>query len=369
MAGPKYLPAMLASIALCALVSVQPDFNFDCVLYAAAARQFLGENPHDVHLQTYRDLERVAPQDARYAIARGSEYRTTLSTDVAALRIQLPFYENKPLYVAIVAALVAAGANSIKATFWVSAVAYGAFAAALLISIRRISTRNVASAVVLCLLLSPQFTEIGRLATPDSLAAALSFAGVACVVLWSHQALAIVFLIAAVLARPDSIFFCLTPLTWQYATGRATQAAVVRSAGVSFACLIAAYRPGSYSYAAIMTHTFKRRILTVGDLSTANVTTSDYLSILARGFGQNFILHPSVVLPFCIISLLAVLRSSKKHHDELVLLMIIWGSIVLHFLVFPMLADRFFVAQYAFTTLISIAILDDGAILANARQG
>src|SRR5690349_16784406 len=118
----RWLQAVFAATAFISLVANWREWNFDCIGYAGAARQSLGESLPQVHTTVYRELEAVAPQDRAEKIEQGSEYRKVVHEDWRAFALQLPFYASKPLYICLIAFATRLGANSVDASFWTSAV-------------------------------------------------------------------------------------------------------------------------------------------------------------------------------------------------------------------------------------------------------
>jgi uncharacterized membrane protein len=105
-----------------------------------------------------------------------------------------------------------------------------------------------------------------------------------------------------------------------------------------------------YSWKVLISHTFLRRVLERSDVESVRFGVSDYARILQEGLSGKYTPGPSLVLLVFAITLIAVLVTRKEAHPRrralLFLLLLVWGTIVVHFLAFPMLADRFFVAQY-----------------------
>jgi hypothetical protein len=204
-----------------------PRWNFDCVGYSGVARTWLGGQRRDVHQIVYQELAQVAPRQAFDSIAGGSRYRVAVRANAEVFALQLPFYSSKPLYVALVAALAAAGVNSITACFWIAAASFAALSYIFIACMLKLACDRIACAASVLLLLSPQFQELGGLATPDSLAAALCLGGVGSFVILDQRTLGIMLLLGAVLTRPDSVIFAVAILTWALAQRGATPRTIV----------------------------------------------------------------------------------------------------------------------------------------------
>ncbi|HMI93282.1 MAG TPA: hypothetical protein VK509_18050, partial [Polyangiales bacterium] len=257
--GPSGLVfVVLAGVALGALAASQPEWNFDSIGYAGAAGRWLGSSDADLHQRVYAELEAAAPAKARREIAAGSGYRSALASDAHAFASQLPFYSGKPLYVALVALAARLGLNAVASAFYVSAVVYGLLAIAWLLALGRLASRPLAWGLGLCILLSPPLRELGRLGTPDALAALFAFAG-ACTVLFAHGrrglGIALVLWLAAICARPDSAVFALALLAWlAWCSPQQRRAALAGALVCALACLAVSFT-GGYPWSTLITHT------------------------------------------------------------------------------------------------------------------
>ena len=69
------LATLLCGVGLAGFVLATPEWNFDAVCCAGAARVWLGESPAQAHASVYKDLQATAPADAVEAIRSLSEYR------------------------------------------------------------------------------------------------------------------------------------------------------------------------------------------------------------------------------------------------------------------------------------------------------
>jgi hypothetical protein len=56
------LATLLCGVALAAFVLATPEWSFDAVWYAGAARVWPGESPAQAHASVYRDLQATAPR-------------------------------------------------------------------------------------------------------------------------------------------------------------------------------------------------------------------------------------------------------------------------------------------------------------------
>jgi hypothetical protein len=349
----------------------RPEWNLDSVFYAGAALHCLGYSDSDSHRRSYDDLRQVAPLRQFETLVHGSAYRRTVFEYPDAFAAQRRFYLNKPLYVALVAIIIRLGANSIDAAFLISAISYGFLAIVLLEVLLRSRCPVYSSILGVAVLLSPPFRETATLATPDALGSVVTFSAIVSLSVCRHRRVGILLLVASVLARPDNILFCLSVLIWLGLTGHRTYRWALASAALTTTIFIGALlitKP--YSWNVVATHTFVASIAWAKDM-TGVMTPSLYMTSLWKGLGGAFVLHPSAAPLFIALSIVGctmATSNSVQRQQTISLIATTWIAAGVHFIVFPMLADRFFLAHYA-TIVVSVGLgLQTRNAMASASQ-
>lgn len=245
----KVAAALSCGAALAGIVFATPAWGFDVVCYAGAARSWLGEAPAQAHANVYRELASTAPADAVHAIRSLSEYRQTVAASAEAFLVQLPMYSVKALYVAIIAAIVQLGGNSIIAPFQISAVAYGGFACLVLLAIARVASIPAMLAVGLPLLLSPPFLEVGRLPTADALSASIIFGGAYALVFTDRPLIGAGLVFLAIVTRPNNVILGLAlAMWWWWNDPSRRHGAVLAAALGTVLSLAVTWMTGGYSW-------------------------------------------------------------------------------------------------------------------------
>jgi len=359
--GWRMLATLLVGAALTGFVLATPEWNFDVVCYAGAARIWLGEPPAQAHANVYRELRTTAPPEAVYAIRSLSEYRETVAESVDVFLIQLPMYAVKALYVAIIAAVVKLGGNSISAPFQISAVAYGGFAVLVLLALARVASIRVMFAVGLPLLLSPPFLEVGRLSTPDALSAYIVFGGLYALVFAGKPLTGAGLLLLSIVARPNNIILCVAIASWWWwkDPSRSPWPFLAATLGM-LVSLIVTWMTGGYSWGVYFTHAYLRRIT---DLATvrSEVTVSNYLATLWPALRGANVLYPSFALLFLVITIMGSVTARgtvpAKRRREVGLQVAVWGSLAVQFVIYPMVADRLFVVHYALVSIVTVSLI------------
>lgn len=346
-------------VVVTAVASRYRDWNFDCIGYSAAAWHRLGAKESELHARVYGELTSVAPRKALDALLAGSTYRRTLSTQPSALAAQVPFYDNKPVYVALIATAARWGANTHLAAFFVSAFSGGLLMALFVAEVSKAINAYAAAALAALVALSLPFRAVVTQATPDAVFAVLAFGCAALVLRRGNVYLVGLLAVACTMTRPDGAPFVLAVLVFrsverkQWLSSTAIGLAVVGAASFAIA--------RGYSWTALIFHTFVRRVLDPADAEAARVGARDYVRILQEGVSGKYTLDPTFAPLLLAITIIVVLVSRKQAHSRrgslLLLLLLIWASIALHFILFPLLADRFFVAAYLTCIAIYLELL------------
>lgn len=343
-------------------VDSQRAWNLDGLFYSALMHPG-GAPAAVVHQRVYAEIEAHVPSDAAAALTQASDYRQRLHDSVELFDFQLPFYAGKPLYVWFGKVFTTFGVASIVAPYKVSALGYAALGLLLpWLAIRAGARPLVAAALAAGCAWLPELRDLGSLATPDALATAFLVLGAALSL--SGFRYALLPLTAAVLTRPDAaIFACgvvLAAGVSRPAHGklRAAMLASLLLLGTAWAGVALT---GAYPWPTVMRHTFMDRVLDAHDRALG-FSMSDYIVALDRGLHGHMTDHPARFAPYLGVALLSLGWASR--HDNasnlrpaVMLLCGAWLATAAHFLVLPLLADRFFASAYVCTLGLSCALL------------
>ena len=203
------LPALCTVGALLTVATIwQPMYNRDVIGYIAAAYSWSGDDPQTVHERTYTDVERNTT-DKVHAVLIGqtptatADWYRRLAADPQALMQQLPFYQVRPAYLALL--LVLGWSGLVTASLLLSKVAF------LLIGLlvyRWLSCYAVAWVAALLTVLFMTLESILRvayMASPDGLSALVVLA--ACYLFVEKRMLRTAMAMAAlsILTNPDNL--------------------------------------------------------------------------------------------------------------------------------------------------------------------
>jgi len=375
------LLVFLAGLAI--LFNLRPLYNWDLVGYVGAVLEWETPGAAALHARTYGLLARDLPPAAFRELLQRLPYTRVVARDPEAFVEQLPFYRVKVGYVALLAGLRAIGMDLHRAVALVSALSTVGCLAILFLWLEGSVGSGRAAWMAAAVGLSPPLIALGRLATPDALACLLVFAAS-----WQlgvgHRNLAVGLGTAAVTVRPDTLVFIgLLALTWAWQAPRAGD----RGRGVLLGALALAAYWGethwahAYPWTVLFHHTFTGWLddprhfhggvtpglylrVVAGELphlqSSVLTLVAAWLGLVAglggrltrqwaRGVGSAILPWsglPSSALPSSALPPAALLPAAL-------------AAVALHFLLFPSLADRFFVPQGLLVLVAVVAMLGE----------
>jgi len=326
-----------------------PAHNWDMIAYAGAAKSFEIRDHRVLHEYIYSSLKSTVSAPTYERLISG-DYRKAMSEDPEAFSQQLPFYNIKILYVFFVFLLAQAGLNIFTATFLVSSVAVVAAVWLMFLAFRK----HIQPAFFIFFLFSTLLFEIVRVAqlsTPDGLAF-LAFMSVMCA-LFKEKRVVFAILPLSILVRTDLILFSGLVSGYVFMKFPKWRAAAVWSFAAScFIYLLINRYFGNYGWNVLMNFTFIETAAYPAKIQN-QIHFPDYLNILTgqikRLFHVNQWLLYALITPVSMAGLLAFGKGGRDYPDSrkiLHVLMISAGYAVIHFLLFPAVSTRFFIAPY-----------------------
>lgn len=337
-------------IALTAVSAARaPAWNFDAIGYAGAALARDGVDPATLRDRVYVALQKSVPVDP-FLVLIGGPYRQAVLTEPATFAAQVPLYANRIAYVHSIRFLSRTDEDVVQATHLISAYAYALLAVLLAVWTSRRAGLVPGLLLALGTMLSAPFIEGARLSTPDA-ACTLALSLGTFVTLELRSVWGAVALACACLFRPDAVFPGVLVLLF----GRhfdANIASALRKNAAPCLLVVGAAAGASlvgYSWGAVLQHRFVRWILLPDD-ATHHIGLAAYLGALGTGLREAGFFGAS----FIPVELVLTVVAWKNADDPSVrrVLTIAWAAIGLHYVAFPLLADRFFLHSYV---LIAVA--------------
>ena len=152
---------------------LRPQYNWDVVGYVARAHIILGVDSADLHAATYRTI-RAATTDEQFRRIVGPQSATppgfgeTAFADPHAFSELHPWYAIRPAYNYLLAATAFLGANTAKATVWISAIAASAGLAICMLIALRFAGLYAALVLLPIAGILVGLLDVATLSTPDA---------------------------------------------------------------------------------------------------------------------------------------------------------------------------------------------------------
>jgi len=351
-------------LALFAPRMMNPEWNFDSVVYVAAAQKDGFETREEWHTAAYESVAQVADKTAFRKIIKGSQYRKQLHQNPEYFETQLPFYRSKITYVTLIRAMDALGVNPATASHLISTASIVSLGllAVLWMGVGGLNVWVFGAA--LCLMFTTPFRLAVGFSNPDPLCAALICWGLYTIRHGRKPLWGIAWMTLAVLTRADAWMMVAILLLWLYGSN----GTILSRRGAVGGWLVSLGALGTvmlvtkpYAWGVVAQHTFVKKLYKPGEMDQT-IAFGDYLNALWRGAMGDYHLHPTALGSFLFLSVVAVgwvtIRKRDVHQTPSIhLIGVAWICAILHFLIFPSLNDRFYLATYFIVACESISLL------------
>lgn len=146
----------------------QPYHNWDMIGYTASLYHLDGHRGKELSDQVFTDIHSEVSEEVFEALTTGNSYSQTVYLESKSLEQQVPFYQIRPLYLALVKLFSYASGSYSKATYYVSAL----FAASIVIVLYQLLvTLGLNPLWVFPIVHIAKLDKLARLSTPDALGA------------------------------------------------------------------------------------------------------------------------------------------------------------------------------------------------------
>lgn len=360
----------LFAVLLVSYAALKPYHDWDMLAYVASAKKLSGASELDAHRYVYNNLAEYTDQATYDRLTNNNEgfdggentkaYREVMLEDHKLFAQQLPFYEIRIIYNKAIAIVHKLGVNAFSAVHYVSLLA---MSLSLLIIARIVFSLgdDKLFAVVPLLLFPFSFVDVGRVATPDALAACATFA-LALSFYRKHFYMVFVLMPILVAVRTDLVILPVVLGLYFLLMNRRYLLPYIVSMGVTAGLYLwINHFFGNYGWHTIFHVTLIERVVNPGTAELV-VTPALYLSAFVSGI-KSAVNYQFIVYGLCCLLLLAFHLKNKElflasksfnlsvfHYLSLI-------YVILHFLAFPVVYNRFFVAQYAIAIILVLELI------------
>jgi hypothetical protein len=340
-------PRVLFGILLLAITFTAyriPYYDWDLVAYTGAAIALHEQGGKAVQTQAYDALRSELPEDDYADIAHGSDFRTDVAGNADHFIQQLRFYQIRPLYIRILAAMHWLGIGYVKATRLLSTSSFALIGVLSFLWARRYIEERAAAVCIPLLLIAPVLFTSARTGSPDALSAFLVLLGIFEVMEDKRLIVGIGLLLLSLFLRTDNVIFVFLVSTAFAAIWRTRRerAIAIASAILGIALVLGInHIERTYSWSVLMQNS-SNPIVNPAEINP-KFSFRDYFPALHDMVDEA---RETSVMVFPFIAAVA-LFSSRTPMRLKQLVGIVLLSWVAHIVLFPHLEDRYFVVGSA----------------------
>jgi hypothetical protein len=343
---------------------LRPFYNWDLLGYVGATLMIEENKPAVLHQKTYDYVKNsIPPGQFAQLIADNNPYRKAVASDPVYFESQVHLYTIRPLYVGLMYSLSRIGVNIVSASVLISVVS--SFFIGLLFRTWLLKYVQGFANVLICMLMIPLtgVAELARLSTPDALSTVIILAAMFLFIEEKKFILSAVLLVLSILARADNILIVLTFFTFftyyslnVYKFGKGTYAFILAISLILFSCII--YFVGGHTAEYFFPSNYHWRIEDSGQLLIVNIIknyigTADVSikQLFFDGYSDSFLFFTGLGVFIMYKAYRGKTEFTIMRQIGLVALL----AVLARLLIFPVVANRFFVPYYAIIGLMFIA--------------
>lgn len=355
---PIYLFVYLSYLFVWSLYAIyQPFYTWDMIPYVALTLSVEQTDQKMVHTMTYESIKQSIPAQA-YANNTATPYQKEMEQNEVYFHQQLPFYQIRPLYIGLNYLVYKTGINIVTAIIVVSVLSSLLMSIIILRWLLEHLKTFYAYLFAILIIQSTGVVQIAQVFTPDALSAALLLFSL---YVFSKRQIyfASLLLVLAIFARTDNIILVLMVFTYltlfaskEYRLKWKPYILLVLVSTVSY--LAINHLANNYGWATIFHHTLIAPIHNPSDYHPM-ITWADYFPILLKNAMEAFFRMNSLLFfGFCSFVTISVVRLNSQNQIYSHLTILVLLAIIVHFLLFPVLWQRFFIAHYSIICILMV---------------
>jgi hypothetical protein len=335
----------------------KPSYNWDMLPYTAVVLQY-DHQVKDIHQQVYQLAAHQLPADTYNLLAGNSNQdRKRWVDDAGAFRQTLPFYVVKPFYTFIAYVFFKLGLPIFKATVMPSIIAYLMTGGLLLVWLSRYLKIVPATVTCLIIMMLPPILEASKLSTPDFLAGMLMFYAIYFLI--EIESINGFFLISllAVLSRIDFILpllILLISLALFKKSLSIKKLIFLMCIAVSIYLLISTNASG-YGWNILYFPSFMQTLNRHHDVRSLGMGHEYWEILKAQVMTALYHSNCAWLLLISVFTLLQYSINEMKSSKYVFILGSLFVTLVVRFLLQPVIADRFYIGYYI--TILSLFII------------
>lgn len=357
--------------ALMLLVSIysfkKAEYNWDMLPYMAVILQHDGNTDFE---KIHREVYTIAKQSVQEPVFSKltdstSEYRRSVFANAAAFNQQLPFYVVKPLYTRLCYLFYECGIPLPGSTVLPSAISFFLISLLIFSWINKYLSQIPAFIFSTLLILSSFMLEAAKLSTPDMLSALILMSGIYSYIEMRNHNLSALFLLLSVFARLDNaIPVAIISLAIFYIEKRKGDISAwkytIFAVAVLASYLFVSWQASRFGWSAFYYPDFVTHLNPYYD-THSQFSMSGYFSLVKSQL-MTGLYHSSLMIFIflgCFLAWFPKMNGGKNIQSENFLTIAFLGTIIIRFILQPVIADRFYIAYYL---IISVFILKKYAL-------
>lgn len=345
-----YLIFSIGLLPACIFALKRPYYNWDMLPYMAIALRIDNPQIHTVHNMTYKSAKENIPA-REYGFLISSDYRKRMAESPASFHRQLPFYIVKPLYIGLVYLFYKSGISLPVSTVLPSVVAYFLIGLLLLHWLAKYLKPFFAIAGGLLIMYSTYMMSAARISSPDCLSAFFLLAAIYFIIQTPSLKFMFLFFILAILTRIDNIVTAFTIISF-LAFGRTWEKEIlIKHYFLMISVMIACYFGITFLATPFNWNVFYYPTFATSlDLSKKIHSTfplREYFSLMYSKAITAVVFSHITTFIFIVLLIFVPWRGHvrKFTFDQLFALLLV-STIIVRFILFPDLSDRFYTAFY-----------------------
>jgi len=325
-----------------------PQLNWDMLPYIASAMSYEETNVELIHRETYEAARQAG------AVITGNNYMDDMAANADHFHQQLPGFQVKPLYIALIYAVHKTGISYVNSSVLISVISSCAIFWVIAIWLARFTEGVLWGLLTICSAGLSGLIPTARLSTPDGLSALLILGSLFVLIERQAPILSSLILAASLLARPDNLILALVVITYLIVVGPREYALSSRmfaffALGMIVIAVTVNLLSGFQGWWAIFNHSF-RNLLGSPQRITRSSSISSFTYVLYTSLTQILLFEWGwAFLGLCVVLVLGsvpVRFRGKNIYSHVALALAL--ALIARLAVYPQWSNRFFVAYYAF---------------------
>jgi hypothetical protein len=353
------LTVIYAAIVLMAGVYsfCRPANNWDILPYVGAVYSMESGDTNIVHSKAFETVKNNVDSKTYGLLTTGSAYREAMLSCAKCFYEQFPFYKIKALYLLTAYLIYKLGVNAPASFVLVSCFSYVLINLLCFLWLRIISGKEIIGVfTAIALSIFPFLLNSASEAAPNAFSALIVLAAMYFLVIKKKLYPFCALMLVSIIARPDNIillFVILAVLYFTKITGDKKAVYIITFISGLVIFKLVDLWAGNYSWKILFEHGFIDRIISPAEHAPV-FTPELYFKAFFRWPVLLKLSNFSLQMLIFLLSIYILKDRKLKNNFDLLVLIAMGMGILIHYIVYPVMEDNYFIAQYIVIDLIFI---------------